>query len=114
MGRVGAIVALGVLFANGLQAKGTDQLHCMLSETQDHFIYYPSQLVYASEQFAIFQNFKGRVTTQVDLKTEQMHRTTFIGEPFDPEYQILKGHCKGVGKVIRGWQRENASKNPLL
>lgn len=114
MGRVGFMVLLGVLCTSNVQAKGTDQLHCMLSDTQDHFIYYPSQLVYASEQFAIFQNFKGRVTTQVDLKTGQMHRTTFIGEPFNPEYQILKGQCEGVAKIIRGWQREKATKNPLL
>ncbi len=54
-------------------------------------LFYREQMVYHSEQFVIFQNFKGRVSTQVDVKTGKLIRTTYIGEPFEPKYQILFG-----------------------
>ncbi|MEF1340806.1 hypothetical protein REH81_29255, partial [Vibrio rotiferianus] len=54
-------------------------------------------------QFAIFQNFKGRVRTQVDLKTGELIRTTYIAEPFEPKYQILFGYCPNVSQVLQIW-----------
>ncbi|MFN1534017.1 hypothetical protein [Vibrio jasicida] len=79
-------------------------LECQLTETpQDHFLFYREQMVYHSEQFAIFQNFKGRVSTQVDLKTGKLIRTTFIGEPFKPRYQILFGYCPDVSQILQIW-----------
>ena len=79
-------------------------LECQLTDTpQDHFLFYSEQMVYHSEQFAIFQNFKGRVSTQVDLKTGKLIRTTFIGEPFEPKYQILFGDCPNVSQVLQIW-----------
>lgn len=79
-------------------------LKCTLDATKDHFWYYQEQLVYQSEQFVIFQNFKGRVVTQVDLKTTKFSRTTYIGEPFIPRYQILFGICEEPNHVLRMWQ----------
>lgn len=79
-------------------------LKCQLTDTpQDHFQYYYEQMVYKSEQFVIFQNFKGRVSTQVDLKTGELIRTTYIGEPFKPKYQILFGFCPNVSQTLKMW-----------
>ncbi|AXY01108.1 hypothetical protein D1115_07670 [Vibrio alfacsensis] len=79
-------------------------LECQLTGTpQDHFLFYREQMVYHSEQFAIFQNFKGRVSTQVDLKTGKLIRTTYIGEPFIPKYQILFGDCPNVSQTLQIW-----------
>lgn len=112
------VVVLKVLLAAGYSsptiAGGTNNLTCKLDDTPDYFIYYPTQLVFASEQFAIMQNFKGRVTTQIDLKTNQMLRTTFIGEPFEPDHQVLVGTCPKAAQVVEGWQTDLVEKNPLL
>ncbi|MGF1695658.1 hypothetical protein L4C54_08290 [Vibrio lamellibrachiae] len=78
-------------------------LKCQLLKTSDHFWFYRDQIVYRSDQFAVFQNFKGRVVTQVDLKTNELLRTTYIGEPFDPEYQILMGKCEDVKHILEMW-----------
>ncbi|WP_295904001.1 hypothetical protein [uncultured Vibrio sp.] len=78
-------------------------LKCQLLDTQDHFWFYKEQIVYHSDQFAVFQNFKGRVVTQVDLKTNELIRTTYIGDPFDPEYQILLGKCQSAKHTLEMW-----------
>ncbi|MGL6260197.1 hypothetical protein [Vibrio sp. WXL210] len=96
------------------QATMTYALNCNLTETNDNFIYFPEQLIYYSDQFAVFHNFKGRVVTQVDLKTDQMVRTTYIGEPFDPQYQILFGECRNALSMIELWENERLSTNPTL
>ncbi len=59
--------ALGVL---SVSAYGVDStpLKCQLNDTTDQFWFYKEQLIYSSNQFVVFQNFKGRVVTQVDLK----------------------------------------------
>ncbi|WP_114765662.1 hypothetical protein [Vibrio rhodolitus] len=78
-------------------------LKCVLLETQDNFLYYRPQRIYQSEQFVLFQNFKGRVVSQVDLKTGEMIRTTYLGDKFDPNYQILKGVCQEVNHTLDFW-----------
>lgn len=79
-------------------------MKCTLTSTTDHFWFYQEQLVFQSEQFIIFQNFKGRVVTQVDLKTGKFSRTTYIGEPFIPKYQMLFGSCEEPNHVLKMWQ----------
>ncbi|MCK6264415.1 hypothetical protein KP803_14130 [Vibrio sp. ZSDE26] len=82
---------------------GSLPLKCQLLDTSDHFWFYNEQIVYKSDQFAVFQNFKGRVVTQIDLKTNELIRTTYIGDPFDPEYQILLGKCDDALHVLDMW-----------
>lgn len=79
-------------------------LKCELTQTADHFWFYREQLLYSSEQFAVFHNFKGRVVTQIDLKTGELIRTTYIGEPYDPKYQILLGSCHNPTHVLEMWE----------
>ncbi|GAL19119.1 hypothetical protein [Vibrio maritimus] len=78
-------------------------LKCQLNTTADQFWFYQEQLVFKSSQFVIFQNFKGRVVTQVDLKTGKFSRTTYIGEPFIPKYQMLFGTCEEPNHVLKMW-----------
>ncbi|MDF2154675.1 hypothetical protein [Vibrio sp. CAU 1672] len=100
-----------VWFLSALLVSGTlhaipnyQPLECTLIDTpRDHFLFYREQMVYQSEQFLIFQNFKGRVSTQVDVKTGELIRTTYIGEPFTPKYQILFGHCDNVDETLQMW-----------
>ncbi|WP_436317804.1 hypothetical protein [Vibrio agarivorans] len=106
-------ITLG-LFALPSLAAMSYSLNCTLKESDDRFIYFPTQLIYHSEQFAVFHNFKGRVVTQVDLKTNQMIRTTYIGEPFEPEYQILFGVCENANHTLSLWSREQQIDNPTL
>ncbi|TON68840.1 hypothetical protein CGH51_19000, partial [Vibrio parahaemolyticus] len=85
--RYGWIFALLLLAPHVQGMQSLKPLECKLTETpQDHFLFYREQMVYHSEQFVIFQNFKGRVSTQVDVKTGKLIRTTYIGEPFEPKY----------------------------
>ncbi|WP_260260513.1 hypothetical protein [Vibrio intestinalis] len=84
-------------------ASNTLALKCTLLETPDQFLFYYEQMVYRSEQFVIFQNFKGRVVTQVDLKTGELIRTTYLGEDYLPNYQILLGQCHDAPHVIELW-----------
>ncbi|MCG9595294.1 hypothetical protein L1D15_01015 [Vibrio sp. Isolate25] len=79
-------------------------LKCRLLHTADNFWFYREQMVYESEQFVIFQNFKGRVVTQVDLKTNELIRTTYIGKPYDPKYQILLGLCDKSKHTVEMWK----------
>jgi hypothetical protein len=88
-------------------------LKCQLAETQDHFVFYPAQLIYHSEQFALFQNFKGRVVTQVDVKTSQMVRTTYLGSEYTPAYQILFGQCDKVKETLSLWRNEQVTLHSL-
>ncbi|MDR9827709.1 hypothetical protein RCJ22_19085 [Vibrio sp. FNV 38] len=103
-----------LLFSSTVNASMSYSLHCTLKETADTFIYFPEQLIYESNQFAVFHNFKGRVITQVDLKTLQMVRTTYIGEPFKPEYQILFGECPNAIHTLQLWKNEKLIDNPIL
>lgn len=84
---------------------GPDSLpiKCQLLETRDTFLFYRAQKVYQSDQFALFQNFKGRVVSQVDLKTGEMIRTTYLGDNYKPSYQILKGRCSDVIHTLEFW-----------
>ncbi|MBR9874303.1 hypothetical protein L3V31_07275 [Vibrio sp. J1-1] len=102
--RYGWIFAL-LLFASYANAfPNLKPLACQLTDTpQDHFLFYRDQMVYHSEQFVIFQNFKGRVSTQVDIKTGELIRTTYIGAPFEPKYQILFGSCPDVSYTLQIW-----------
>ncbi|WP_070969017.1 hypothetical protein [Vibrio sonorensis] len=83
----------------------TPPLKCMLLNSRDNFWFYKEQLVYESEQFALFHNFKGRVVTQIDLKSGEWIRTTYIGEPYDPKYQILLGYCNNPIETLKKWKR---------
>ncbi|TOF47144.1 hypothetical protein CGJ28_10285, partial [Vibrio parahaemolyticus] len=75
--RYGWIFALLLLAPHVQGMQSLKPLECKLTETpQDHFLFYREQMVYHSEQFVIFQNFKGRVSTQVDVKTGKLIRTT--------------------------------------
>ncbi len=107
--RNGLLGALSLLLSMPLFAATNFGLKCQLSETQDHFVFYPAQLVYQSEQFALFHNFKGRVVTQVDLKTNQMVRTTYLGSEYTPRYQILFGQCDKVQETLSLWTREQVT-----
>ncbi|ANO34862.1 hypothetical protein BCU83_00955 [Vibrio breoganii] len=78
-------------------------LSCKLDATPDYFIYYPSQLVFESQDFAILHNFQGRVSTHIELATGKMIRTTFIGQPFDAHTQTLQGECFEARQVIKSW-----------
>ncbi|MCG9776076.1 hypothetical protein L1D49_22690, partial [Vibrio diabolicus] len=83
--RYGWILSALFIASNVSAIPNLKPLECELTETpQDHFLFYREQMVYHSEQFVIFQNFKGRVSTQVDVKTGELIRTTYIGEPFKP------------------------------
>ncbi len=102
--RYGWILSLLLLTSNAFALPNLKPLECQLRDTpQDHFLFYRDQMIYHSEQFVIFQNFKGRVTTQVDLKTGELIRTTYIGEPYDPKYQILFGTCPDVAYTLQIW-----------
>ncbi len=79
-------------------------LKCRLLKTADNFWFYREQMIYKTDQFAIFQNFKGRAVTQVDLKSSELIRTTYIGSPYDPKYQILMGKCTDTQHVIKMWE----------
>ncbi|NAX21655.1 hypothetical protein [Vibrio sp. V39_P1S14PM300] len=89
----------------------TAPLRCELTDTADYFLFYQDQLVYQSDQFAIFQNFKGRVSSQVDLKTGELVRTTYIGEPFEPKIQILYGHCMNPQSTLKMWEMSKVPYN---
>ncbi|AIW16754.1 hypothetical protein VITU102760_03845 [Vibrio tubiashii] len=82
-------------------------LKCKLLHTEDSFWFYKEQLVYESEQFILLQNFKGRTVTQVDMKTGELIRTTYIGEPYDPKYQILLGKCLDVSHTLKMWRLDD-------
>jgi hypothetical protein len=82
-------------------------LKCELLHSADTFWFYKEQLVFQSEQFIILQNFKGRTVTQVDMKTGELIRTTYIGEPYDPKYQILLGECFDVEHTLKMWQLDD-------
>ncbi len=109
MSMIWRIIIISVLASYSIMVSATP-MKCTLSGSADHFWFYQEQLVYESNQFVIFQNFKGRVVTQVDLKTNQLIRTTYIGEPFEPEYQILRGSCKDAAHVLNFW---TMSKTPF-
>ncbi len=79
-------------------------LKCHLLTTADNFWFYKEQMIYKSDQFAIFQNFVGRAVTQVDLNTSELIRTTYIGDPYDPKYQILMGRCTDTDHVLTMWE----------
>tara|TARA_Y100001956_G_scaffold82909_1_gene106688 strand:- start:2600 stop:2935 length:336 start_codon:yes stop_codon:yes gene_type:complete len=78
-------------------------LKCRLLDTADNFWFYQDQMVYQSEQFAIFHNFKGRTVTQVDLKTNELIRTTYLGHSYQPKYQILLGQCDKAAHILDIW-----------
>ncbi|MGF1911289.1 hypothetical protein L4C38_17850 [Vibrio kasasachensis] len=78
-------------------------LKCQLLETRDTFLFYRGQKVYQSDQFVLFQNIKGRVVSQVDLNTGELIRTTYLGNNYNPNYQILKGRCKDVVHTLEFW-----------
>ncbi|HCG8447873.1 TPA: hypothetical protein NJ582_004961 [Vibrio parahaemolyticus] len=102
--RYGWIFALLLLAPHVQGMQSLKPLECKLTETpQDHFLFYREQMVYHSEQFVIFQNFKGRVSTQVDVKTGKLIRTTYIGEPFEPKSQILFGFCPDISQTLQIW-----------
>ncbi|HCG8199482.1 TPA: hypothetical protein NJ509_005176 [Vibrio parahaemolyticus] len=102
--RYGWIFALLLLAPHVQGMQSLKPLECKLTETpQDHFLFYREQMVYHSEQFVIFQNFKGRVSTQVDVKTGKLIRTTYIGEPFEPKYQILFSFCPDISQTLQIW-----------
>ncbi|EHD7139891.1 hypothetical protein JQR61_003612 [Vibrio parahaemolyticus] len=102
--RYGWILALLLLAPHVQGMQSLKPLECKLTETpQDHFLFYREQMVYHSEQFVIFQNFKGRVSTQVDVKTGKLIRTTYIGEPFETKYQILFGFCPDISQTLQIW-----------
>ncbi len=102
--RYGWILSVLFIASNVSAIPNLKPLECELTETpQDHFLFYREQMVYHSEQFVIFQNFKGRVSTQVDVKTGELIRTTYIGEPFKPKYQILFGTCPKVSQILQIW-----------
>ncbi|MFG0476929.1 hypothetical protein [Vibrio sp. YQ_10] len=102
--RYGWIFALLLLAPHVQGMQSLKPLECKLTETpQDHFLFYREQMVYHSEQFVIFQNFKGRVSTQVDVKTGELIRTTYIGELFEPKYQILFGFCRDISQTLQIW-----------
>ncbi|MGP8304844.1 hypothetical protein [Vibrio sp. YIC-376] len=102
--RYGLICSLILLASNANALPNVEPLECHLTDTpQDYFLFYRDQMIYHSEQFVIFQNFKGRVSTQVDLKTGELIRTTYIGESFDPQYQILFGSCPDVSYTLQLW-----------
>lgn len=82
-------------------------LKCTLLNTADTFWFYREQLVYESEQFIILQNFKGRTVTQVDMKTGELIRTTYIGDPYDPKYQILLGRCFDSAHTLEMWKLDS-------
>ncbi|QIA63644.1 hypothetical protein GT360_09005 [Vibrio astriarenae] len=107
-----ALLAFSISFST--QSAMSYSLSCTLKASNDRFVYFPEQLIYQSDQFAVFHNFKGRVVTQVDLKTDQMIRTTYIGEPFDPEYQILFGSCANANTTLSLWLTEQQLDNPTL
>ncbi len=102
--RYGWIISLLLLNFNANALPKLKPLECQLNDSpQDHFLFHHDQMIYHSEQFVIFQNFKGRVSTQVDLKTGELVRTTYIGEPFEPKYQILFGTCPDVSYILQLW-----------
>ncbi|KII76293.1 hypothetical protein [Vibrio renipiscarius] len=82
-------------------------LKCELLDTSDTFLFYREQTVYLSEQFVLFQNFKGRVVTQVDVKTGELIRTTYLGADYQPNYQIFKGLCQDTRHVLDFWKLDN-------
>lgn len=89
--------------ANKAMANEERTLTCKLSSTPDYFIYYSSQRVFVSGEFALLQNFQGRVSTHIELATGKMIRTTFIGPPFDAHTQTLQGECYEAREVIESW-----------
>ena len=40
----------------------------------------------------------------MDLKTNELIRTTYIGEPYDPKYQILLGLCDKTKHTVEMWK----------
>ncbi|GEA50733.1 hypothetical protein VIN01S_15370 [Vibrio inusitatus NBRC 102082] len=78
-------------------------LTCKLNATPDYFLYYSSQLVFGSDDFALLQNFQGRVSTHIELATGKMTRTTFIGQPFNAHIQTLQGECFEARQIIFNW-----------
>ncbi|EEX94402.1 hypothetical protein VIA_001562 [Vibrio orientalis CIP 102891 = ATCC 33934] len=41
------------------------------------------------------------------MKTGELIRTTYIGEPYDPKYQILLGECLDVEHTLKMWQLDD-------
>ncbi|KJY84518.1 hypothetical protein TW81_03040 [Vibrio galatheae] len=76
-------------------------LKCKLLHSEDTFGFIKNN---SSDQFVILQNFKGRAVAQIDLKTEELIRTTYIGKPYEPKYQILLGKCDSVQHTLNMWQ----------
>lgn len=105
-----SIIFAVLLLTTPASATGPNSLplKCELLETADTFLFYPEQMVYRSEQFVLFQNFKGRVITQVDVNTGDLIRTTYLGKTYEPNYQILKGRCKETVHILDFWQLDQA------
>ena len=82
-------------------------LKCELRETTDIFLFYPEQMVYRSDQFVLFQNINGRVVTQVNLKNGDLIRTTYLGDTYNPIYQILRGKCNDAVHILDFWQLDD-------
>lgn len=100
-----AIIFAVLLLTTPASSTGPNSLplKCELLESSDTFLFYREQMVYRSEQFVIFQNFKGRVVTQVDVKTGELIRTTYLGKSYQPNYQILKGKCDETIHILDFW-----------
>lgn len=103
------LILYTLLLTSPAQPSNSIPLKCTLLQTADTFWFYKEQLVYESEQFIILQNFKGRTVTQVDVKTTELIRTTYIGEPYDPKYQILMGKCFDVSHTLEMWKLTDVS-----
>ncbi len=102
-----AIAMAFKVMAFGALANDERTLNCKLNSTPDYFIYYSSQLVFVSDEFALLQNFQGRVSTHIKLSTGKMIRTTFIGQPFEAHTQTLQGECFEAKEVIASWLETN-------
>ncbi|MGY3571633.1 hypothetical protein [Vibrio paucivorans] len=105
--RLIALLFSALMLALPVKAGESLPLKCELLETADQFWFYREQMVYQSEQFAIFHNFKGRVVTQVDVKTNELIRTTYLGDSYTPKYQILMGRCPTIAHVLEMWQLDD-------
>ncbi|CAM2839104.1 hypothetical protein QTO01_03840 [Vibrio mytili] len=102
--RYGWLISALLITAHANALPNIKPLECELTDTpQDHFLFYREQMVYHSDQFVIFQYFKGRVSTQVDVKTGELIRTTYIGDSYSPKYQILFGQCHDVEETLQLW-----------
>lgn len=85
-----------------VSAQTSGEVICYVDESDDLFKIYPDQLIFESEQFAIYQLINGLTVLILNKQTQRFNRLTNLnllpGSTLDPQmppepYQFFSGYC---------------------